>query len=36
MDFSDNGALDVTPLQYIAALNYNNDNPQNYVKIWEE
>lgn len=36
MDFGDNGALDVTPLQYIAALNYNNDNPQNSVKIWEE
>jgi hypothetical protein len=36
MDFSDNGGLDVTPLQYIAALNYNNDNPQNSVKIREE
>jgi hypothetical protein len=36
MDFSDNGAFDVTPLQYIAALNYNNDNPQNSVKIREE
>jgi hypothetical protein len=36
MDFSDNGAFDVTPLQYITALNYNNDNPQNSIKIWEE
>lgn len=36
MDFSDNGALDVTPLQYIAALNYNNYNPQNSVKFREE
>lgn len=36
MDFSPIGGMEVTPLQFIASLNYNNDNPQNSTMIWEE
>ena len=36
MDLSPIGGLVLTPEQYITALNYRNDNPQNLTMIWEE
>lgn len=36
MDFSPIGGLVLTPEQFITALNYRNDNPQNSTMIWEE
>jgi len=36
MDFSPIGGQVLTPEQFIAALNYRNDNPQNSTLIWEE
>jgi len=36
MDFGPNGGLEMTPLQYISALNYNGDNPQSSFFISEQ